>query len=188
VAVTQEDAMKTRTSLLAAAVAVVTALAPAASHAAVWTFTKSGAPWAAHAVTFAQPALDSLTFDVAASGAAPAAVTRMIFQVSGSVKSPEVANFQLVYYPGPGRSGVVVGTGSSPIGVTSSVLTIDLTTPVALQGDFAGTFALRLDVNGARAFFFQPQLQTVTIDEGGVIRNVMETGDLPMPGDSFYVN
>jgi hypothetical protein len=186
--------MRTRSSLFPVILVCFAALAPVralsaipAGTASTWAFAKSGAPWAAHAVTFAQPALDTLIFDVSASGAAGTRITGMTFQVSGTVKSPEVANFQLVYYPGPGRGGgVVVGTGSAPIGVTSSVLTIDLAAPIALQADFTGTFALRLDVNGARAFFFQPQLQTVTVDEGGVLRNVL--ADLPMLGDSFYVN
>jgi hypothetical protein len=187
--------MRTPSSLLAVVAASIAALAPGEALAA-WTFTKSPALWERQAVVSATPGLDAMVFNVTAAGTGLARVTRMAFQVTGTLQTAEVTNFQLVYYPdGLAGTAVVVGTNSGSgwgRGATTSIVSIDLAAPLTLQTDLSGVstgaFALRVDVNGARSFSFQPQLQTVTIETDGVERNLVETGDLPLPGDSFYVN
>lgn len=189
--------MRTPSSLLAVVAASFGALAPAGALASEsWAFTKSPAPWAPHAVGSAATGLEAMVFDVAATGIASSRVTRMAFLVTGTAHTAEVVNFQLVYYPGgPGSSGVVVGSNSGSgwaPGPATAVVSIALASPLALPTDLSGfstgVFALRVDVNGGRTFFFQPQLQTVTVESGGAERYVVATGDLPLSGDSFYVN
>jgi hypothetical protein len=191
-----EDAMRTQTTLLAA-VASITLLASGDAFAQAtpavatpWTFTTTTQP-----STFSvapAPAIDAMVFNVSATGVGPTRVTRMTFVVKGTVHTSEVANFQLVYYPaGLGSPGVVVGSnagvGFAPPGKTS-IVHIDLATPIDFQGNFTGDFSLKMDVNGARSYFFTPRLQTVTIESAGVARFVSETGDLPLQGDMIYVN
>jgi hypothetical protein len=189
--------MRTQTTLLAAVAASITLLASGDAFAQAapavanpWTFTMPVAP-ASYAVA-AAPGLDAMVFNVTAAGVGPTRVTRMSFVVKGSVNTREVANFQLVYYPaGLGNPGYVVGsnagTGFAPAGKTSTI-DIDLASPIAFEGSFAGDFALRVDVSGTRSYFFTPRLQTVTIESGGLVRYLTETEDLPMQGDLFYVN
>ncbi len=186
--------MRTPSSLLAVVAASITALASGRALAATnWTFTKSPGPWDRHGVAAPASDLDAMVFNLTVAGVAPTRVTRMAFMVTGTLQTAELANFELVFYPaGLASPGVVVGsnTGSGwAVGPTTSTVSIDLTAPIAVQGDiFTGVFALRVDVNGARSFFFQPQLQTVTIENDGVERYLVDTEDLPLPGDSFYVN
>lgn len=190
--------MRTPSSLLAAVAASIVALTSGKAVAAdAWTFTKSpDIWWASHSVSSSVAGLDALVFDVAATGIGQARVTRMSFQVTGTLRTAEVANYQLHYYPnGLAHSGTVVGSNSGSgwaPGRNTAVVNIDLAAPLALQTDSTGVssgiFVLQVDVNGARSFFFQTQLQTVTIENGGVERYVAATGDLPLAGDSFHVN
>jgi hypothetical protein len=183
---------RTRGSLLAVAVASIAAFASGRALAAdVWTFAKSPAPWAPYAIS-PGPSVEAMAFNVTATTLSATSVKRMTFLVTGTAQNADVANFQLVFYPyGLAGSGYIVGSSSasgfSP-GLTTSLVAIDLSTPLALPALFTGAFALRVDVNGVRSFRFQPQLRTVTVESNGVVRNVAETDDLPLPGDSFYVN
>lgn len=196
--VVREDKMKTPNPLLAAVAASIVSLASGRALAAdAWNFTKNPTPWASHSVGSSALGLDAMVFGVTATGIGTARVTRMAFMVTGTLHAAEVANYRLVYYPnGLTGSAVVLGSNSGSgwaPGATSSIVSIDLAAPLALQTDSTtgistGVFALRVDVNGARSFFFQPQLQTVTVENGGVMQYVVATGDLPLTGDSFYVN
>jgi hypothetical protein len=184
-----------KTSLLALAAASVAALAPAPSRAQVvnsWTFT-TPAPWTSRGVAAVAPGANAVVFDVTAANAAPTSLTRMRFQVNGSARNGDLTNFSLVYYPsGLTGSGYVVGSNAgtawAPAGIAPSTINIDLTSPIAVQGDYSGTFALFVDVNGAPASSFQTRLQAVTVRTGGVERFVMETEDLPLQGDLVTLN
>ena len=186
--------MKSRSSFFVLVAVAIALLASADARAdTTWTFTKSPAAQAIYAAQ-PQPGFDAMVFNVGATGVGLTHVTRMAFVLKGRVHAPQVANFDLVYYPaGIGGPGVVVGSnagaGFAPAG-PRSVVNIDLASPIAVQGDFTGAFALRMDVNGAGAssFFFAPRLQTVTIEQGGIVQDLVQTEDLPMQGDTFYVN
>jgi hypothetical protein len=190
--------MRTPSSLLAAVAASMVALASGKALAAeAWNFTKSPAPWASHAVGSSALGVDAMVVNVSATGIGLARVTRMAFMVTGTLHTAEVGNYQLVYYPnGLSGSGLVVGSSSGSSwapGITTSIVSIALASPLALSFDSttgisSGVFMLRADVSAARSFFFQPQLQTVTVENAGVERPVTTTGDLPLLGDSFYVN
>jgi hypothetical protein len=97
-----------------------------------------------------------------------------------------------MYYPaGLGTAGVVVGTNTGAAfapGGRTAIVSVDVANPIALEGNFAGFFGLRAAVQGTRAFFVTAQLQTVTVENGGVERFLVETEDLPMSGDTYYVN
>ena len=184
--------MKTLTSLLAVVTASITALAPDLARAdTTWTFASVAARSPAVAAAARAP-VDAMVFNVTAAAVAPTNITRMAFVVSGTVKNAELANFQLVYYPnGLAAPGVVVGSNAAAAfapGGTTDTVSIDLATPIALQGNYSGMFALRGDVNGVRSFFFAPRLQTVTVVQGAAERFLIETEDLPMSGSTFYVN
>jgi hypothetical protein len=184
--------VKTLTSLLALVTASITALAPGQARAdTTWTFANVAARSTA-ATAAAHGPVDAMVFNVTAAAVAPTSITRMVFVVDGTVNNAELANFQLVYYPnGPASPGVVVGSNTGAAfapGGTTGALRIDLANPIALQGNYSGLFALRSDVNGVRSFFFAPRLQTVTVNQGGADRFLMETEDLPMSGSMFYVN
>lgn len=175
--------MRTKSSLLA----VVASIAALASRDALadtsWTFTKG--PLTEHAIASTQ-GLDAMVFTVNAPTAG-APVTRMAFMVTGTVRASEVANFRLLYYPSglTGTAWVVGSTTASGIG-QSAIVDISLASPLTFT---TGVFALRVDVNGSRSFFFQPQLQSVAVTSNGVERYLLaETEDLPLPGDSFHVN
>jgi hypothetical protein len=182
-------------SLLAAVVASAAALAPVRSSAQVvnnWTFT-TPALWTSRSVASAANGVDAVVFDVTAANVPLTQLTRMRFQVNGSARNGDLTNFRLVYYPnGATGSGYVVGTNTgnswAPAGIAPSTVSIDLASPIALQGNYAGTFALFVDVNGAPASSFQTRLQAVTVNVGGVERYVMETEDLPLQGDLVTLN
>jgi hypothetical protein len=194
--------MTTRTSLLAAvaasiavlasgrALAQTTTAAPAAPPGKTWSFSTGNARPGSRAVAAAR-AVNAMVFTVSANGVAQTRVTKMGFMVTGTLQNSDVANFQLVFYPnGVASPGVVVGssTGSTwAPGKTSSIVNIDLASPFDVQGAFTGIFELRVDVNGVRSFDFQPQLQTVTVASGVVEQYVLDTDDLPLPGDSLVV-
>jgi hypothetical protein len=182
--------MRTTSSLLALFAASFTAFASSEARAdTTWTFT-GVTPRATHAIAGGQ-GLDAV-FHVTASAVAPTRLVRMAFQVMGTVQSADVTNYELVYYPaGLGTAGVVVGTNAGATfapGAPTSIVSVDVANPIALQGNFAGFFGLRAAVQGTRAFFVTAQLQTVTVENGGVERFLMETEDLPMSGDMYYVN
>lgn len=158
-----------------------------------WTFTKSPAAFANYSIVAPSAAFSALSFQMASRGSKDSAVTQMAFMITGTVQVGDLANFQVVYFPdGTRKPGVVVGTndGSSwTPGATTSIVAIDLATPIVLSQNFKGDFALQVDVNGTAKFFFSPQLSTVTIDVAGVPQLLVGgTCDLPLPGDQFNVN
>ena len=169
------------------AVVAVLVLAAAGAQAAPWTFTKlSGPP------TLAAPAQGAETLVFQVSTAPGASVTRMGFQLTGKLPVGSVTNFELVAYPaGIGAPGIVVGTNDGSTwrpNAASAVFDIALTTPFAL-GASGVTFALRANVNGNSSFFFNTDLRTVQISEGGVERFLLsETEDLPLSGGTLSVN
>jgi hypothetical protein len=185
--------MRIPSSLLAVVAASIAALAPGQARALnSWTFTNFAAT-APRTVASSVSGLEVMVFDVTATGVGLTRVTRMAFAVQGTVKPGELANFQLVYYPSglAGPANVVgsnAGSAWAPAGRTASIVSIDLTSPIVVQGDFGGVFALRVDVNGAPSSLFKPRLQTVTVDSGGVEQNLADTEDLPLPGDGFGLN
>lgn len=161
--------------------------------ASPFTFTKIPATWAAHAVASPVQGLDAMTFEMTASAAKGDILMAMAFMISGTLQAGDVANYQLLYFPdGLKKPGVVVGSNDGSTwapGPTTSIVSIDLTAPITMGQNFKGDFILRLDVNGAGSFFFSPQLQTAAVDVGGVLTLLTgATCDLPLPGDTFYVN
>jgi hypothetical protein len=160
---------------------------------APWTFTKTPAGFANHSIAAPAPALAALAFHMESRGSKDSAVTQMAFMITGTVQVGDLANFQLVYFPdGTRKPGVVVGSNDGSTwapGATSSIVPVDLVTPLALSQNFKGDFALQVDVNGLSKFFFSPELSTVTIDAAGVPQLLVGgTCDLPLPGDQFNVN
>lgn len=158
-----------------------------------WTFTKTPAGFANYSIAAPSPAFSALAFHMESRGTKDSAVTQMAFMITGTVQVGDLANFQLVYFPdGTRKPGVVVGTNDGSTwapGATSSVVPVDLVTPLVLSQNFKGDFALLVDVNGLAKFFFSPELSTVTIDVAGVPQLLVGgTCDLPLPGDQFNVN
>lgn len=186
--------MKKTLSLLAA-VASIAALAPTPSRAQAinnWSFT-TPALWTNRSVASVSPGASAVVFDVTAVNQPVSSLTRMRFQVNGTARNGDLTNFKLVYYPsGLTGSGYVVGSNTgnawAPAGISPSTVSIDLASPIGLQGNYSGTFALVVDVNGAPATSFQARLQAVTVQTGGVERFVMDTEDLPLQGDFVTLN
>ncbi|MGE5048880.1 MAG: hypothetical protein ACM3PC_09945 [Deltaproteobacteria bacterium] len=161
--------------------------------ASPWTFTKTPAAFANYSIAAPAPAFAVLNFEMTSRGSKDFAVTQMAFMITGTVQVGDLANFQLVYFAdGLKKPGVVVGTNDGSTwtpGATTSIVPIDLATPIVLNQNFKGDFALNVDVNGTAKFFFSPQLSTVTIDVAGVPQLLVGgTCDLPLPGDQFNVN
>ena len=202
--------MKTHRPLLAAAVASIILLAsgdalaqtvvatpqafndaPANLAINPWTFTMQS-PRTSHLAAPA-PGVQAMIFNVSALGVGSGSLTSMEFVVSGTVKSAELANYKLVYYPnGTSSPGVVVATNAgatfSPGGAASNIV-LKLASPISYVGNFAGDFALIVDVNATtRSYHFVPRLQEVIVAAAGQTGAVRATEDLPLNGDFFYVN
>jgi hypothetical protein len=158
-----------------------------------WTFTKIPTTPATQNVAAPVQGLDALVFEMTGSAVKGDVVKAMAFMITGTLQAGSLTSFQLVYFPaGLKKPGVVVGTndGSSwAPGPTTSIVSIDLTSPITTGPNFKADFILRVDVNGAGSFFFTPELRTATVDVGGVPTLLTgATCDLPLPGDTFYVN
>ena len=108
--------------------------------------------------------------DVQSNGTMGTALTQVDFMLIGSLQPGDLANFQLIYYPG-GRNkpGVVIASndGSTWVPGPTSFLNLRLATPLVLGSTFKGFFALLVDVNGSRSYNFAPLLQMVTISVNG---------------------
>lgn len=164
----------------------------AGARAPLWTFTKIPNAYQARYVTAPAAGVDALPFEVQASGARDTAITRMAFMITGTLPIGSLSSFEVVYYPGGlAKPGTVLGTSSGASwapGALSSIVEVVLATPITVGQNFRGQFALKVDVGGTPPYFFDPQLQTVTIRAGGVEKYLVgSTCDLPLPGDTFYV-
>ena len=176
-----------KTTNLCAVVAVLI-LAAAGAQAAPWTFTKLPSKPVASSTQGAQ----TVAFQVSSGSAPGASITRMSFQLTGNLPTGSLTSFELVAYPaGLGAPGIVVGTNDGSTwgpSAPKAIVDIPLTTPFAL-GASSVTFVLRANVKGGSSFFFNTDLHTVRISEGGVERFLFsETEDLPMSGDILSVN
>jgi hypothetical protein len=159
-----------------------------------YSFTKSPVAYAEHNIA---PSADvtAFLFSLETDGTKSVVVTQMAFQFFGTVHTGDITNFRIVYFAdGLNKPGVVVGTndGSTwlgPGGTAANFVTIVFSIPVVLSQNFKGFFALQLDVNATQPFFFQPQMQTMTISIGGVEQGLpWSTCDLPLAGDTFRVS
>jgi hypothetical protein len=184
--------MRTPSSLIALAASIVALASGDARGDTTWTFTTLAGRSTHVALPPAAAGVDAMVFNVTAAAVAPTQVTRMVFMVMGTVQSSEIGNFQLVYYPsGVAANGIVLATSSGATfapGSPTNLVSFDLTAPIAVQGNWSALFGLRTDVKVARSFLFAPRLQTVTVQSGGAERFLVETEDLPLSGDTFYVN
>lgn len=183
--------MRTARPLLAFVAVSAAILAAGEARAATWSFTKNSPAWAPHLVTTNTSGVDAMVFTVASTGV-DTTVTKMAFMVVGSVKPGALDNYQVIYYPnGITSPGAVVGSATGAgwkMGPQSSIVTVPLSSPITVSAlGFTGVFALRVNVSGAPAFF-EPQLQTVSTSTAGVEKYVLATDDLPLNGDTFYVN
>jgi hypothetical protein len=175
------------------AVLAVVALSAASARASSWTFTKLMPGQAFLPVAPQAQGIEALAFEVTSADTAAVTVTRMGFMITGTLPIGSLSDFELVSYPnGLNAPGVVVGKndGSTwPQGPKKFTIDVPLSTPLAL-GSSRATFVLRANVKaGGAAYFFNPDLHTVTVSEGGVERLLIgETEDLPLPGDIFNVN
>jgi hypothetical protein len=165
------------------ATTTTTTVAPASP----WTFTKSPGPVASYALAGPASGVDAMAFTLTATGVAPTTVRKMTFFVVGTQAKGDLVNYQLLYFPsGTTGPGTVVGTNSASASAPGAayLVSIDLTSPVAVPSSFTGNFVLRADVQGTRKYSFQPELRTVTVNEGFVVA----TEDLPLYGDTYMVN
>lgn len=170
-----------------------TSSAPNDKTTSPWTFTKIAPAVVTSGVASPSPAFRALTFHVESSGTGATSVTRMSFMITGTLQAGDLSNFELVYFPGGLQgSAVVLGTNKGSAwapGAATSVVPIQLATPLALSDKFKGDFALRADLNGRGSFTFSPQLQSVALEVGGTPQLLVQgTCDLPLPGDVFKVN
>ena len=182
----------------------VAPLAPGATASATkiintstYYFTKVPAAWAGHHIT---PATDVDIFDLAITTSETASsLTRLQFMLATIAPAGSLTNLRLVYYPdGRGTTGVVVASDNLAgwIGNTTNYITLSLGTPLVLNAtgknknrNATNSFSLLVDVSGTTAYQLFPQLQTVNVSLNGVERQLLtETCDLPLAGDTFYVN
>ena len=173
--------------------------APTASMKVVkatsFTFTKVPAAFADHSITSPVPGLEAIVFRMDATSAAGIVVKQFGFMISGSLQAGNVRNYQLAYYPnGLTKPSVVMGTNDGSTWVApggQSFIYINLAAPITIPkgATFTAYFALRADVVGTGAFFFYPRVQTCTVNEAGVDKDVLWLGgDLPLQGDTYRVN
>ena len=174
-----------------------TAVGAKAAKTTSFTFTKVPATYATHAITSPATGLETIAFSMVATQAEGIVVKQLGFMISGSLQAGDVGNYQLVYYPdGLSKPGVVVGTNDgstwvAPGGSPSSFIYIDLATPITIPKgkSFTAYFALRADVTGTGAFFFDPRVQTCLVNDGTGDTDVGALGgDLPLQGDTYHVN
>lgn len=159
-----------------------------------YSFTKSPVTHADYNIA-PSGGVTAFLFSLETTGTKSVVVTQMAFQFFGTVRPGDITNFQIIYFAdGLAKPGVVVGTNDGatwigPGGTAANFVTINFSTPVVLSQNFKGFFALQLDANATQPFFFQPQMQTMTISVGGVEQALpSSTCDLPLGGDTFYVS
>ena len=197
--------MKLPSSLLALAAAA--ALAPSVAFGQVTLLPAPPAPspliatvvvappWsvtlpspASRTVTAPAAVSNAMQFTITTSGVAPTALSKVGVMVMGSANTGAVSSFDVVYYPtGYANPGVVLGssTGATFARGTNSVVTIALSTPLAISGDFTGAFAVRANANQA-GVYFQPRLETISLSTNGVETALLNT-ELPLNGDVIAV-
>ena len=169
----------------------VSAKAPALTS---FTFTKLPALVADQAIASPRLGLETIFFQLDASRADGLTIKQIGFMISGSLQAGDVGNYQLVYYPqGLSKPGVVMGTNDGSTWVAPggrTLLYIDLASPITItKKKFTAVFSLRADVTGTATFFFDPRIQTCLINDGAVDKDVAWFGgDLPLQGDTYFVN
>ncbi|HET8538427.1 MAG TPA: hypothetical protein VFL83_01015 [Anaeromyxobacter sp.] len=156
-----------------------------------WVFTTPLPPRTVFVVAPVQ-SHEMLAFTLVVTGYRDTRITRMAFQVMGTIPAGSLANYRLVWFADGRRRGAapptVLGTNDGTIWAPpSSPIVIRFATPLTLPRNFNGEFALLADVNGGAGTFVTPQLQTVTMDQGAGEVYVTDTCDLPLAGDTFYV-
>ena len=159
-----------------------------------YSFTKAPATYTTFSIA-PGPDVTAFLFSLETAGTKSVTVTQMAFQFFGTVRPGDITNFRIVYFAdGLAKPGVVLGTNDGtawigPGGTAANFVTIDFSTPLVLSQNFKGFFALELDVNATQPFFFEPQMQTMKIDVGGVVQDLpSSTCDLPLAGDTFNVS
>jgi hypothetical protein len=186
--------MKTavRCAAFASVASVLAAAIPAAAGVTTpWTFTKAEDVSQDRPVASPAQGIDALVFEARSSGTEGEKLTRMAFRVTGSLPVGSLSNFQLVHFPdGIGKPGVVIGRNDGSTwapGAKTTMIEIAFAEPLAVSRNFKGQFALRADLKGAPAFFFTPELRTVTVASSGTEQFLTATCDLPLRGDTFTV-
>ncbi|HEY6911735.1 MAG TPA: hypothetical protein VI356_20315 [Myxococcales bacterium] len=182
--------MKTiaRCAALAAA-----ALSASSAQALPFAFTKLPAGQTSLSTSASPQTVDALAFEMRSIDPSATTVTKMSFQITGTLPLGTLTDLQLISYPlGLGSPGVLVGTSDGSTwghSASRAMITIPLAVPVTLQQNTSNTFVLRATVKGATSFFFNPDVHVVTVSSNGVERAlVAETEDLPLPGETFRVN
>jgi hypothetical protein len=160
-----------------------------------FTFTKIPGTVATQAIASPVSDLATIAFQMDAAEAGGIVVKQLGFMIAGSLQAGDVGNYQLFYYPkGLTRPGVLMGTNDGSTWVAPggfSFIYIDLATPITIPNgkNFTAVFALHADVNGTGTFFFYPRVQTCLVNQAGVDKDVLWLGgDLPLQGDTYFVN
>jgi hypothetical protein len=197
VATLAASACERATSPVAPLAPGATANATKVINTSTYFFAKVPAAWAGHHIT---PAADVDIFDLDISTSeTSSSLTRLTFMLAGNAQVGNLTNLRLVYYPdGRGTTGVVVASDNLAgwVNTAANYVTLTLATPLVLNAkgknlskSAVKSFSLLVDVSGAAAYQFFPQLQTVNVSLNGVERQLLtETCDLPLLGDTFYVN
>ena len=177
--------------------AAKTAPAVSAKAAKLTSFTFTKIPAAIANQTIASPAagLETIVFQMDAARAAGMVVKQFGFMISGSLQAGDVGNYTLLYYPkGLDKPGVVMGTNDGSTWVApggNTFIFITLASPITIPNgkSFTAVFALRADVTGTGAFFFDSRVQTCLVNDGSGDTDVGTLGgDLPLQGDVYFVN
>jgi hypothetical protein len=180
-------------TIVPAAVLAAAVLSASSAQALPFTFTKLPAAQTSLATSASAQTVDALAFEMRSIDPSATTVTKMSFQITGTLPVGTLSNLELVSYPlGLSGPGVVVGTNDGSTwghSANRAMVTIQLAAPVTIQQNTSSTFVLRATVKGASSFFFNPDVHVVTVSSNGVERAlVAETEDLPLPGDVFKVN
>jgi hypothetical protein len=178
----------TRCAVLAAAL-----LSASSAQALPFAFTKLPAAQTSLSTSASAQTVDALAFEMRSIDPSATTVTKMSFQITGTLPVGTLSNLELISFPnGLSAPGVVVGTNDGSTwghDAKRAMVEIQLAVPVTLQQNTSNTFVLRAKVSGASSFFFNPDVHVVTVSSNGLVRPLIaETEDLPLPGDTFRVN
>lgn len=180
-------------TIVPSAVLAAAVLSASSAQALPFAFTKLPVAQTSLSTSGSAQTVDALAFEMRSIDPSATTVTKMSFQITGTLPVGTLSNLELISYPlGLGAPGVVVATNDGSTwghDAKRALIEIPLAVPVTLQQNTSTTFVLRARVNGATSFFFNPDVHVVTVSSNGVVRPLVgETEDLPLPGDVFRVN